>query len=55
MVALDRIEGVGGRQHLERPAHADLAGDADLSSSDYDEEAALLLKEHTLAFLNRVG
>ncbi len=28
VIALDRIEGVGGRQHLERPADADLAGDA---------------------------
>ena len=28
---------------------------ADPSSSEYDEEAALLLKERTLAFLNRVG
>ncbi len=26
MIALDRIEQVGGRQHLERPARADLAG-----------------------------
>ena len=29
VIALDRIEGVGGRQHLERPADADLAGDAE--------------------------
>ena len=29
MIALDRIEGVGGRQHLERPADADLSGDAE--------------------------
>ena len=29
MIALDRIEGVGGRQHLERAADADLAGDAE--------------------------
>ena len=29
VVALDRIEGVGGGQHLERPADADLAGDAE--------------------------
>jgi dienelactone hydrolase len=28
---------------------------ADPSSGDYDEEAALLLKERTLAFLHRVG
>jgi hypothetical protein len=27
MIALDRIEGVGGGQHLERAAHADLAGE----------------------------
>ena len=29
VIALDRIEGVGGRQHLERAADADLAGDAE--------------------------
>src|ERR671911_1728256 len=29
VIALDRIEGVGGLQHLERPADADLAGDAE--------------------------
>jgi hypothetical protein len=29
VIALDRIEQVGGRQHLERPADADLAGDAE--------------------------
>jgi dienelactone hydrolase len=28
---------------------------ADPSSGDYDEEAAALLKERTLAFLHRVG
>ena len=28
---------------------------ADPSSGDYDEEAAVLLKERTLAFLHRVG
>jgi dienelactone hydrolase len=28
---------------------------ADPSLGDYDEEAALLLKERTLAFLHRVG
>ena len=29
VIALDRIEGVGGRQSLERAADADLAGDAE--------------------------